>query len=109
MKTMGASFRVRAAGDITVIDISGRLTLGDPVDGFLESVTACRSGKMILNLSELAYIDSAGLGELIAVNKQSQVRLVNVPKRVEDLLRLTGNYALFNVQADEQAAATSLP
>jgi anti-anti-sigma factor len=102
---VNANFEIRQEGDVLVVEIGGRLTLGEPVDRFREIATA--SPKVVLNLSGLEYLDSAGLGEMISVNRQTAVRLVSVPKRVRDLLQLTGSQALFNIQPDEQAAITS--
>lgn len=109
-KGVKATFQIRQTGEITLIDIVGRLTLGDPVTGLRDALSkgyANGRGKVILNLGGLEYMDSAGLGELIFVNKRSPLKLLNVPKRVEDLLRLTGSYALFDVQPDEQTAISS--
>lgn len=106
LTTMQASFAARQEGDVLVVEIGGRLTLGEPVDRFGEIVA--RSRNVVLNLSALEYLDSAGLGELIALSRQAMLRLVNVPKRVSDLLQLTGSQALFDIRPDEQAAITSL-
>jgi anti-sigma B factor antagonist len=103
---MQACFAARREGDVLVLEIGGRLTLGGPVDQFQEEVAGNR--KIVLNLSGLEYLDSAGLGEFISLSRHATLRLVNVPKRVRDLLQLTGSEALFNIQPDEQAAITSL-
>jgi anti-sigma B factor antagonist len=101
-------FESRLAGDVTIIDLSGRLTLGDPVASFRDEVSAQVSaqvsGKIVLNLAGLDYIDSAGLGELIATNKSASLRLVNVSKRVEDLMRLSNCHSLFAIHPNEQSA-----
>lgn len=103
---MRATFEARREGDVLVLDICGRLTLGEPVTRFQEIVVGER--KVVLNLRGLEYLDSAGLGEVIRRNREATMRLVNVPKRVRDLLLLTGTEGLFNIQPDEQSAVTSL-
>lgn len=105
---MNASFHSKSNGDVVIIDAAGRLTLGEPVES-LRNAVGNAAKKVILNLEKLDYIDSAGLGELIFLNKRIDLRLVTLPKRVEDLLRLTGSYALFNIQPDEQSALASFP
>ena len=109
---MKVDFKLRRAGDVTIIDITGRLTLGEPVTNFrdtISTISAEGTEKVILNLQGLDYIDSSGIGELIHTSKLVSVRLINVPKRVADLLRLTNCYALFDVRQDEQTAITSFP
>ena len=97
--------RSRQSGAITVIDVSGRLTLGQSISDMrhaLEGALIPETGDVIVNLVEVEYIDSAGIGALIAGLKQSQqnqcsFRLANVPKRVTDLLRLAGTWSLFRI------------
>jgi anti-anti-sigma factor len=103
---MQASFAARQEGDVLIVEIRGRLTLGEPADRFAEIVA--RNRNVVLNLRDLEYLDSAGLGELISLSRKAKLRLVNVPRRVSDLLQLTGSQALFDIQPDEQAAIMSL-
>jgi len=103
---MQASFEVRREGEVLVVGVSGRLTLGGPVDQF-QGVIA-ENKNVVLNFRELEYLDSAGLGELISLSRRATLWLVEVPKRVRDLLQLTGSESLFNIQPDEQTAITSL-
>ena len=100
-------FESRKAGDVIIVDLTGRLTLGDPVTNFrgmLSRISVEGPRKIVLNLAGLDYIDSAGLGELIAANKSASIRLMNVSKRVEDLMRLSNCYSLFAIHPDEQSA-----
>src|SRR6185295_14091110 len=95
------------AGDVTVIGVSGRLTLGDPVFSLRETlatVSAAGHDNVILHLGGLDYIDSAGLGELIQATKRFSLKLVNVPKRVIDLMQLSKTYPLFKIHPDEESA-----
>jgi anti-sigma B factor antagonist len=104
---MTASFQSRHDGDVTIIEVTGRLTFGDPAAALRELVAQTSRGKVVLDLGEVDYVDSAGLGELMHARMNCQLKLVNVTKRVADLLRLTGSYGLFDVQPNEAAAVTS--
>src|SRR5258708_39014521 len=102
---MKATFQSRLAGGVTVVDVSGRLTLGDPIQALEEALP--KAGNVVLNLGKLEYMDSAGLGALLRASKIHSIKVVNLPRRIEDLLRLTGSYALIDVQPDEVTAITS--
>ena len=100
---------------ITIVDITGRITLGEGnvklreiMIGLLEK----GNKHILLNLAEVAHVDSAGIGELVrthtSVCKQGgQVKLVNPNKRVRDLLQMTMLSAVFDVQQDEPTAIKS--
>jgi anti-sigma B factor antagonist len=102
----------RQVGDITVIDVSGRITLGEGSSALrdvLRDLTAKGNKKILLNLSDVSYIDSSGIGELVSgfttvTNGGGQLRLLNLTKRVKDLLQITKLYTVFDVHEDEAAA-----
>jgi len=105
----------RDVGDVAVIDVSGRITLGEGNLILREIVRDLmekgRKG-IVLNLGEVNYIDSSGLGELVkahaTVRKQSgQLKLTNLSKRVRDLLEITHLSAVFDIQSDEASAIKS--
>jgi anti-sigma B factor antagonist len=105
----------REIGGVTVIDLEGRITLGDGStllrDVIREKVDSGHK-KLLLNLAEVNYIDSAGLGELVSgyrlVKAQSgELKLVNLSKRVSDLLQITKLYAVFDIHTDEVKALAS--
>lgn len=106
---------VRNIEEITVIDVTGRITLGDGSSRLREVVgSLIDSGnlKLLLNLHGVGYIDSSGLGELVRTytsvrNRGGHVKLVNPSKRVHDLLQMTHMTAVFDVQADEASAIQS--
>src|SRR3954468_20906015 len=87
----------RQVGDVTVVDAAGRITLGDGASTFRDTVKDLLAGgqkKLLLNLAEVSYIDSSGIGELVSgfttvTNQGGQVKLLNLTKRVKDLLQIT--------------------
>jgi anti-sigma B factor antagonist len=105
----------RQVGDVTVVDVAGRITLGDGASMFRDTIrdlVGKGSKKLLLNLAEVSYIDSSGIGELVSgfttVNNQGgQVKLLNLTKRVKDLLQITKLYTVFEVFDDETTAVRS--
>jgi anti-sigma B factor antagonist len=105
----------RQVDGITIVDCSGRITLGegsitlrDTVSGLL----AKGQKKILLNLGDVNYIDSSGIGELVSafttVRKQGgELKLLNLTKKVHDLLQITKLYTVFDVKDDETAAVKS--
>jgi anti-sigma B factor antagonist len=105
----------RQVGDVTVIDAVGRITLGDGASTFRDTIRDLASNgnkKLLLNLAEVSYIDSSGIGEMVAgftnvSNQGGQLKLLNLTKRVKDLLQITKLYTVFEVFEDEAAAVRS--
>jgi anti-sigma B factor antagonist len=105
----------RDAGNITVVDLSGRIVLGDgsallrkTIRGLLED----QRKKILLNLADVDYIDSSGIGELVsgftAVKNQSgDLKLLHLTKKVRDLLQITKLFTVFDVYTDEGTALKS--
>ncbi|MCC7499304.1 MAG: STAS domain-containing protein [Bryobacterales bacterium] len=112
---MSVKLNVRQVGGVTVMDAQGRITLGEGSSTFREKVrelSAQGSKKLLLNLSEVTYIDSSGIGELVSAftnvtNHGGQLKLVGLTKRVQDLLQITKLYTVFEVFEDEAAAVRS--
>jgi anti-sigma B factor antagonist len=112
---MKMQITTRQVEDIIIVDVSGRITVGegnvmlrDTVRGLVDKGT----NKILLNLHEVGYVDSSGIGELVksytTVRKQGgQLKLVNLSKRVHDLLQLTRLYSVFDIQQDEASALQS--
>jgi anti-sigma B factor antagonist len=105
----------RQVGDVTVIDAVGRITLGEGASTFRDTVKDLATKghkKMLLNLSEVSYIDSSGIGELVSgfttvTNHGGQLKLIGLTKRVKDLLQITKLYTVFEVFDDEAKAIRS--
>ncbi|HEX8398239.1 MAG TPA: STAS domain-containing protein [Pyrinomonadaceae bacterium] len=109
------SINERQAGDVTVLDMSGRITIGE---GSVALRTAIRrlleedKKKILLNLGGVGYIDSSGIGELVssftAINKeQGQLKLLKLTQKLRDLLAITKLLTVFDVYDDEQEALNS--
>ncbi len=112
---MNASLTTRQIGDISVVDVAGRITLGESSKAMRDTIRGLMCGNqknVLLNLSEVTYIDSAGIGELVssltsAASMGGKLKLLKPSKRVSDLLRLTKIYNVFEVLDEEEAAARS--
>ena len=105
----------RQVGEVTVLDISGRITLGEGNVILREIVRdLAEKGRkaIVLNLGEVQYIDSSGVGELVKAhttirNQGGQLKLTNLNKRIHDLLQMTRLSAVFDIQKDETSAIES--
>jgi len=105
----------RAVGEITILDLKGKITLneGDEVlKDKINSLIMQGKKKILLNLAEVPYIDSAGLGEIVrtytTVSRQGgQLKLVNLTKRITDLLMITKLLTVFETFEVEQDAIKS--
>jgi len=105
----------RQVEDITIIDVSGRITVGEGNVMLRETVLGLLdkgNKKLLLNLHNVGYIDSSGMGELVrsyttVKNQGGQMKLVNLSKRVKDLLQLTRLYSVFEIEPDEASAIES--
>jgi anti-sigma B factor antagonist len=105
----------RQLGDVAVIDVSGRITLGEGASMIRDAVRALTTKgnrKILLNLGDVSYIDSSGIGELVAgytsvANAGGSLKLLSLTKRVKDLLQITKLYTVFDVHEDEAHAVRS--
>ena len=112
---MSAKLSPRQVGDVIVVDVSGRITLGEGSSNLREGIRGLLTQgnkKILLNLGEVSYIDSSGIGELVSgftsvANQGGQLKLLNLTKRVRDLLQITKLYTVFEVFDDEAAAVGS--
>jgi anti-sigma B factor antagonist len=105
----------RQVGNVSVIDVAGRITLGEGSAALRETLremVAKNQNKILLNLADVTYIDSSGIGELVSgyttvTNTGGQLKLLNLNKRVKDLLQITKLYTVFEVKEDEAEAIRS--
>lgn len=101
--------------DVIIVDASGKLTLGEGTNVFRTKIRELVQGgarRIVLNLADVTYLDSSGLGELISAHThittaEGEMKLLNLAKRVHDLLKLTKLYTVFEVFEDENAAVDS--
>jgi anti-sigma B factor antagonist len=109
------NLNIRENNGVTVIDITGRLTLGDVPTVLKDEIRRLiEEGKtsLLLNLAGLTYLDSSGMGLLVgayaAANRAGgQLKLSNLTSRVKDLLLITKLYTVFEVYDDEASAVSS--
>jgi anti-sigma B factor antagonist len=112
---MSLKMRTREANGVIIIDLSGQLTLGEASASLrdeLRDQVGHGFRKILLNLADVTYIDSAGLGELTAAymsvkNRGGELKLLSLTKRVHDLMQITKLYTVFDVYDDERKAIAS--
>jgi len=105
----------RLVGDITVLDLKGKMTLGEGdelLKDKINSMLTAGKKKLVLNLEGVPYIDSAGLGEIVrtftTVSRQGgSLKLLNLTKRIEDLLSITKLLTVFETFESEPEAIKS--
>ena len=100
----------RTVGDVVVVDVSGKITLGDGGDTMLKdkirSLVQQGHRKLLLNLADVSYVDSAGLGAIVqsyttVTNQGGGLKLVNTTKRIKDLLSITKLLTVFECHDSE--------
>ena len=105
----------RTVGDVHILDCSGKITLGEgtmAVRNTVREVLNNGGKKIILNLSDVGYIDSSGIGELVSAyttvtNQGGKLKLLNLTKKIQELLAITKLLTVFSVYDNEQAAIAS--
>ena len=105
----------RQVDGVSIVDCSGRITLGEGSVTLRDTVRELLSKgrkKILLNLGEVNYIDSSGIGELVSAfttvrNQGGELKLLNLTKKVHDLLQITKLYTVFDVKDDETTAVKS--
>ena len=106
---------IRKIGDVQIVDWKGKITLGEETMAVRNTVRDIVTGggkKLILNLGEVNYIDSSGVGELVSTytsvtNSGGQLKLLSLTKKIRELLAITKLLTVFDVYDDEQAAISS--
>jgi len=105
----------REVSKVTILDLNGRITLGDETESLRNAVRqliAAGQKKIVLNLAHVDYIDSSGVGELVSSytavrNSGGDLKLLNLTKKVHDILNVTKLYTVFDVKEDEFTAVKS--
>jgi anti-sigma B factor antagonist len=112
---MALSIGTREVGKVTVVDVKGRIVLGDEIGNLRKAVhNLVDEGKkrIILNLAAVDYIDSSGVGELVGCyttlrNAGGELKLLNLSPKVQDILYVTKLYTVFDIKEDEFTAVKS--
>jgi anti-sigma B factor antagonist len=105
----------RQVDGITIVDLNGRITLGEGSVKLRDTVRDLMSkgrNKILLNLGDVTYIDSSGIGELVSAftsvrNQGGELKLLKLTKKVHDLLQITKLYTVFDIKDDETQAVQS--
>ena len=113
---MSMHLKARRIDDIGILDLSGRITIGEGtliLRDQIQRLLAAGDRKFLLNLADVDYIDSSGLGELVTSfttvrNQEGQLKLLNLTRRVQDLLQITKLLTVFEVFSNETEAVKSM-
>ena len=106
---------IRTIGDARILDCSGKITLGEgtmSIRNTVRDILQSGTKKIVLNLNDINYIDSSGVGELVStyttvVNGGGKLKLLNLTKRTRELLTITKLLTVFEVFDDEKAVLES--
>ena len=109
------SIKDRQAGDVTILDLSGKITIGEGSVQLREAVRRMLDEgkkKLLLNLGDVSYVDSSGIGELVSSytttgNNGGQLKLLNQTKKIHDLLTSTKLVTVFETPDNEDTAVAS--
>src|SRR5450755_1921755 len=112
---MSLKATVRHVGDVAIVDLSGRITLGEGsglVRSTIKGLVVASQKNILLNLKDVTYIDSAGLGEMVGpyasvTNGGGSIKLLHPQSKVHDLLQVTKLYTGFIAFDDENEALRS--
>jgi len=113
--TMQLEIRERPAGEVVILDLMGKITIGDgslQLRDAVDHLLATGRKKIILNLEGVTYVDSSGIGELVSrhtttKNQGGQLKLLRLTKKIKDLLMITRLLTVFEIYEDEAAALGS--
>jgi anti-sigma B factor antagonist len=105
----------RQVGDVLILDLHGKIMIGEGDDALREAVTRLVDGgrtKIVLNLAEVPYVDSAGLGEIVRCyttvsRKGGRLKLLHLTKKIKDLLAITKLLTVFETYDSEEEAVKS--
>ena len=112
---MNIALKTRQSGDVTIVDVAGRIQLGEGTSALRETLRELvekNQLKILLNLGQVSYIDSSGVGELVTgftkvANRGGQLKLLNLTTGVTDLLQITKLCTVFDLFDDEATASRS--
>jgi len=106
---------VRNVDDVVILDVHGKVTIGDGSREIRNKVSAALEKghmKILLNLGDVSYVDSSGIGELVSSfttvsGKGGELKLLNLTRKIQELLAITKLLTVFDCHDDEAAAIKS--
>jgi anti-sigma B factor antagonist len=112
---MSVNLTTHEKGNVIIVDASGRLTLGEGTSALRKRMRELADGgsrRIVLNMADVTYMDSSGIGELVAAyttvtTAGGKLKLLNLAKRVHELLNITKLYTVFEAFEDEASAIGS--
>jgi anti-sigma B factor antagonist len=112
---MALTIKTRQVGNVTIVDLNGKITLGENTGILrdeLRSLLSQGKKQIVLNMADVTYVDSAGLGELVgayttATNQGGSVKLLNLQGKMKDLMQITKLHTIFPAFDSEQSALSS--
>jgi anti-sigma B factor antagonist len=112
---MSLKINVRESGDVVILDLNGRITLGEEVAALRDAIRDLMEHgniKILVNLGDVPYIDSSGLGQLVGsfatvTNRGGQLKLLNLQKKLHELMQVTKLITVFETYDSEPAALRS--
>ena len=112
---MQLEIRERAVSDVTILEMTGKITIGEGSVQLRDAVSRlldASRNRIILNLGGVTYMDSSGIGELVSrftttKNSGGKLKLLNLTKKIKDLLMITKLLTVFEIYEDEQTALES--
>lgn len=112
---MSLKISIRHVENVAVIDLHGRVTLGEAAGSLRDTIkdlSAKENKNILLNMENVSYIDSSGLGEIVGAfatvsNRGGRLKLLGLQQRINDLMQLTKLYSVFEIFTDETAAIRS--
>jgi len=112
---MQLEIKERALGEVVILDLIGKITIGEGSVQLRDAVSNLLDAgrnRIILNLGGVVYVDSSGIGELVSrytttKNAGGRLKLLNLPKKIKDLLMITKLLTVFEIYEEEEAAVNS--
>ena len=112
---MALTAKTRQVGDVSIVDLNGKITLGESsgvLRDELKSLLAMGRKSILVNMANVSYVDSAGLGELVgsyttATNQGGAIKLLHLQSKMKDLLQITKLHTIFPIFEDENEAIAS--
>ena len=109
------SISSRTVDGVTILDLAGRITMGEAsveLRNKIRDLVKAGEKRILLNLGEVSYMDSSGIGELVSAyasvsNQGGQLKLLNLTRKLHELLAITKLLSVFNTYEDEQQALQS--